>query len=61
MDPNTPMVIAGAKYATRNDAVEAYKVVWGARHQGEFDHMDVAVLTKVDLPQARRLVPRRSA
>jgi hypothetical protein len=20
--------------------------VWGARHQGEFDHMDVAVLAK---------------
>ena len=46
MDPNTPMVIAGAKYATRDDAVEAFKIVWGARHQGEFDHMDVAVLTK---------------
>jgi len=46
MDPNTPMVLAGASYATRDDAVEAFKIVWGARHQGEFDHMDIAVLAK---------------
>ncbi len=46
MDPNTPMVLAAASYASRDDAVEAFNIVWGARHQGEFDHMDVAVLTK---------------
>ena len=46
MDPNTPMVLAAASYASRDDAVEAFKIVWGARHQGEVDHMDVAVLTK---------------
>jgi uncharacterized membrane protein len=46
MDPNTPMVLAGASFASRDDAVEAFKIVWGARHQGEFDHMDVAVLAK---------------
>jgi uncharacterized membrane protein len=46
MDPNTPMVLAAASYPSRDDAVEAFKIVWGARHQGEFDHMDVAVLTK---------------
>ena len=46
MDPNTPMVLAGASYASRDDAVQAYKIVWGARHQGEFDHIDVAVLAK---------------
>ncbi len=46
MDPSTPMVLAGASYATRDEAVEAFKIVWGARHQGEFDHMDVAVLAK---------------
>jgi uncharacterized membrane protein len=40
------MVLAGASYASRDDAVEAFKIVWGARHQGEFDHMDVAVLAK---------------
>ncbi len=46
MDPSTPMVLAAASYASRDDAVEAFNIVWGARHQGEFDHMDVAVLTK---------------
>ena len=46
MDANTPLVLAGAKYATRAKAVAAFKTVWGARHQGEFDHMAVAVLTK---------------
>ena len=46
MDPNTPMVLAAARYKSRDDAVEAFKIVWGARHQGEFDHTDVAVLTK---------------
>jgi len=46
MDPSTPLVLAAARYASRDDAVEAFKIVWGARHQGEFDHMDVAVLTK---------------
>lgn len=46
MDPNTPMVLAAARYASRDDAVKAFKIVWGARHQGEFDHTDVAVLTK---------------
>ena len=46
MDPSTPMVLAGATYASRDDAVEAFEIVWGARHQGEFDHMDVAVLAK---------------
>jgi uncharacterized membrane protein len=46
MDPSTPLVLAAARYASRDDAVEAFKIVWGARHQGEFDHTDVAVLTK---------------
>ena len=36
MDPSTPMVLAGASYASRDDAVEAFKIVWGARHQGKF-------------------------
>lgn len=46
MDPSTPLVLAAARYASRDDAVEAFNIVWRARHQGEFDHMDVAVLTK---------------
>ncbi len=41
MDPGTPMVLAAASYASRDDAVVAFKIGWGARHQGEFDHMDV--------------------
>jgi hypothetical protein len=46
MDANTPMVLATARYATRDQAVAAFKTVWGARHQGEFDHTAIAVLTK---------------
>ena len=46
MDPNTPLVLAGARYSTRAQAVDAFKTVWGAKHEGEFDHMSVAVLTK---------------
>src|SRR5262249_20300206 len=46
MDPKTPMTLAGATYETRQEAIEAYKTIWEARHKGEFDHMDVAVLTK---------------
>jgi hypothetical protein len=36
MDSNAPIVRAGASYASRDDAVKAFKIVWGARHQGEF-------------------------
>jgi uncharacterized membrane protein len=46
MDPNTPVVLAAATYATRDDAKHGYKTVWGAKHEGEFDHMSLAVLTK---------------
>jgi Protein of unknown function (DUF1269) len=46
MDPNTPVVLAAAKYATRDDAVHGFNTVWGARHEDEFDHMSLAVLTK---------------
>ena len=36
MDPSTPMVLAGAGYASRDDAVKAFKIVWDARYQGKF-------------------------
>ncbi len=36
MDPSTPIVLGGASYASRDDVLEAFKIVWGARHQGEF-------------------------
>ena len=46
MDPSPPMVIAGARSASRDDAVEAFEIVRGARRQRESGHMDVAMLTK---------------
>jgi uncharacterized membrane protein len=46
MDPNTPIVLAAARYKDRELAVEDFKTVWGARKQGEFDHTAVAVVTK---------------
>jgi uncharacterized membrane protein len=46
MDPNTPVVLAAAKYATRAGAEHGFNTVWGAKHEGEFDHMSLAVLTK---------------
>ena len=46
MDPNTPMVLAAAKYSDRSDAVADFKEVWGTKHEGELDHIAVAVLTK---------------
>ena len=46
MNPNTPMTLAAAVYKTRPDAVEAFETIWGARHQGEYDHMALMVLTK---------------
>jgi hypothetical protein len=46
VDPSRPLVLAAARYASSNDAVRDYQVVWGARHGGAFDHMSVAVLAK---------------
>lgn len=46
MDPDTPIVLAAARYASRDSAVEDFHSVWNARKEGEFDHMAVAVLTK---------------
>ncbi len=46
MDPSRPLVLAAAAYASSNDALRDYQVVWGARHGGAFDHMSVAVLAE---------------
>ena len=46
MDPSRPLVLAAARYASSNDAVRDYQVVWGARHGGAFDHMSIALLTR---------------
>jgi len=46
MKADTPIVLAAAKYANRNDAVADFKAVKDAKSLGEFDHTAVAVLTK---------------
>jgi hypothetical protein len=46
MDASTPLVIAVATYASRDAAVQDFNTVWGAKHEGEYDHIAVAVLTK---------------
>jgi len=46
MDASTPLVIAVASYASRDAAVQDFDTVWGAKHEGELDHIAVAVLTK---------------
>jgi len=48
MDANTPMVLAAARYKDREDAVRDFKDVWRAKHEGSFDHIAAAVLTKDD-------------
>jgi uncharacterized membrane protein len=46
MDANTPVTLAVGRYSDRDGAVDDYHTLWGARHEGEFDHMALAVLTK---------------
>jgi uncharacterized membrane protein len=46
MNANTPIVLAAARYKDRAGAEQDFRVVWDANHEGEFDHMAVAVLTK---------------
>ncbi len=46
MDANTPITLAAARYGSRDAAVNDFQAVWEARHEGDFDHTAVAVLTK---------------
>ena len=46
MDASTPLVLGVATYTSRDRAVEDFNRVWGAKHEGELDHIAVAVLTK---------------
>lgn len=46
MDPNTRLLLVGARYASRDDAVHDFERLWAARHQGKYDHVSVALLTK---------------
>ena len=48
MKGDTPITLAAARYSNRDAAVEGFKTVWDAHKGGEFDHTDVAVLTKDD-------------
>lgn len=46
MDSMTPLVLAGAQYVTKADAVKDFHILWGARHTGASDHLSLAVLAK---------------
>ena len=46
MGPRTTLVLAGARFETRADAVAAYENLWASRNRRAFRHMFLAVLTK---------------
>src|SRR5262249_39643831 len=46
MDPKITMTLAGLTYKTRPEAAGAYKMIWGARHAREFEHMALAGRTQ---------------
>jgi hypothetical protein len=46
MDVNAPLALIGASYRNRDTALHDFSSVWAARHDGDFHHTSVAVLTK---------------
>jgi uncharacterized membrane protein len=46
MDASTPLVLGVATYSSKSGAETDFNTIWGAKHEGEYDHMAVAVLTK---------------
>jgi hypothetical protein len=46
MDVNAPIALIGASYGDRDSAVRDLTSVWAARHDGDFHHTAVAMLTK---------------
>ena len=46
MDVNAPIALIGAGYRDRDEAVDDFTTVWSTRHDGDFHHTSVAVLTK---------------
>ena len=46
MDVKAPIALIGAGYRSRDGAVDDFTSVWAARHDGDFHHTSVAVLTK---------------
>ncbi len=46
MNPDTPIVLAAARYSSREDAVADYHSIKHMKGMGDLDHTDIAVLTK---------------
>ena len=46
MNVNAPIALIGARYSTPERALQDYDAVWGARHDGDFHHTSVGVLTR---------------
>src|SRR5918993_854470 len=46
MDVNAPIALVGAGYRDREGAVDDFTSVWSNRHDGDFHHTAVAVLTR---------------
>src|SRR4051812_12950731 len=44
VNPNAPVSLVAAGYRTRDEAVRDLETVWGARHDGDFHHISIAVL-----------------
>jgi len=59
MDSRTPLVLAGAQYTTKADAVKDFHILWGARHTGESDHLSLVVLSKN--PSGRLQIERHNS
>ena len=46
MDVNAPIALIGASYRDRDSAVHDFTSVWAARHEGDFHHTSVGLLTR---------------
>jgi uncharacterized membrane protein len=46
MDVNAPVALIGASYRNRDSAVHDFTSVWATRHEGDFHHTSVGLLTK---------------
>ncbi len=46
MDVDAPIALIGAGYLDRDSAVDDFTSVWSTRHDGDFHHTAVAVLTR---------------
>jgi hypothetical protein len=46
MKVNAPISLVTASYSAHDEAVADYQTVWGARHDDEFHHTALAVLTR---------------